>query len=102
MVAADLHPGYFSHQFARALAESAHIPLIEVQHHHAHIVSTMAENRLEGPVIGLSFDGTGLGTDGKIWGGEILAGDLRECHRIGHFEPVPLPGGDAAIRAPWR
>jgi hydrogenase maturation protein HypF len=98
-VAYDLHPSYRSTQFALAL------PLerkIAVQHHHAHIASCMAENHLQGKVIGVAFDGTGYGTDGKIWGGEFLVADLKSFERRAHLRYLPLPGGDAAVRQPWR
>jgi len=96
-----LHPGYFSTRWARERADSG-VQLEPVQHHHAHLAAVMAEHGLSDPVIGLIMDGTGYGTDGTIWGGEILAGDLEDFRRVGHFDPVPLPGGDAATRAPWR
>jgi hydrogenase maturation protein HypF len=76
--------------------------LVGVQHHHAHIASCMAENHLEGRVIGFALDGTGYGTDGKIWGGEVLIAGYEDFERAAHFEYVPLPGGAAAIREPWR
>lgn len=98
IIAHDMHPGYLSTQWAKKQKQT----LIPVQHHHAHLVSVMAEHRLEGQAIGLIMDGTGYGGDGSIWGGEILAGDACGFTRLGHFEPVPLPGGDAAIKAPWR
>ena len=101
IIAHDLHPGYFSTRWAKEQARRA-VKLAAVQHHHAHLAAVMAEHGLTDPVIGLIMDGTGYGTDGTIWGGEILVGDLREFRRIGHFDPVALPGGDAAIRAPWR
>ncbi len=99
VIAHDLHPGYFSTRWAK---EQVGKTLEPVQHHHAHLAAVMADHGLDRPVIGLIMDGTGYGTDGTIWGGEILAGDLKEFQRVGHFDPVPLPGGDAAIRAPWR
>jgi hydrogenase maturation protein HypF len=98
-VAHDLHPGYLTTRMARTIKGMKTIP---VQHHHAHIASCMAENRLEGNVIGVALDGTGYGTDGKIWGGEFLVADYRGFERRAHFRYVPLPGGDAAIRQPWR
>ncbi len=98
-VAHDLHPGYLSTRFALALEG---IEKIGVQHHHAHIASCMAENRLDGPVIGVAFDGTGYGTDGKIWGGEFLVCDYAGFERHTHFRYVPLAGGDTAVRQTWR
>ena len=98
-VAYDLHPEYLSTRFAQQLIG---IEKIGVQHHHAHIASCMAENRISGHVIGVAFDGTGYGTDGKIWGGEFLVADFRSFERRAHFRYVPLPGGDTAIRQPWR
>jgi hydrogenase maturation protein HypF len=98
-VAYDLHPNYMSSRFAVAL------PLerkIGVQHHHAHIASCMAENHLRDKVIGVAFDGTGYGTDGKIWGGEVMVADFAGFERRAHLRYVPLPGGDAAVRQPWR
>ena len=98
-IAYDLHPGYFSTRWA--LAQSG-LPQIGVQHHHAHIASCMAENHLEGRVIGIALDGTGYGTDGRIWGGEVLLADYSSFERAAHLAYVPLPGGEAAIREPWR
>ena len=106
-VAHDLHPGYLSTSWAKEWAAEHNLPLIAVQHHHAHIASCMAEHSLEGPVIGLSLDGTGYGTDGRIWGGEVLivrldGPDPGGFERFAHLEYVPMPGGEAAIREPWR
>ncbi len=98
-IAYDLHPNYFSTRWALAQSE---LPQIGVQHHHAHIASCMAENHLEGRVIGLALDGTGYGTDGRIWGGEVLLADYDGFERAAHLAYVPLPGGEAAIREPWR
>jgi hydrogenase maturation protein HypF len=102
-LAADLHPGYQTRNWAERHADGR--PLDLVQHHHAHVVSLLAEHgRLGEPVIGVSFDGTGYGCDETIWGGEILAlgPDSHRFVRVGHLLPVPLPGGDAAVRNPWR
>ncbi|MGC2300475.1 MAG: carbamoyltransferase HypF [Acidobacteriaceae bacterium] len=97
-VAHDLHPGYLSTQFALKLG----IQPIGVQHHHAHIASCMAEHHLDGPVIGVAWDGTGFGTDGTIWGGEFLAADYQGFDRFARLRPVLLAGGDAGVREPWR
>jgi hydrogenase maturation protein HypF len=98
-VACDLHPDYLSTLWAKS---QQGVPLQQVQHHFAHVVSCMAENRLDEPAIGLAFDGTGYGPDGTIWGGEILLADLAGYRRVAHFEPGPMPGGAAAIKAPIR
>jgi hydrogenase maturation protein HypF len=98
-LAYDLHPGYRS---ARMALASGIERKFAVQHHHAHIASCMAENHLGGQVIGVAMDGTGLGADGTIWGGEFLLASLAGFERRAHFRAVPLPGGDAAIRHPWR
>ncbi|MDD2582895.1 MAG: carbamoyltransferase HypF, partial [Desulfuromonadaceae bacterium] len=98
LVACDLHPDYLSSRFA----EDSGVPLIRVQHHHAHLASCMAENRLDGDAIGILLDGTGYGPDGTVWGGEFLVGGYDSYRRAGHFRQVPLPGGDAAVREPWR
>jgi hydrogenase maturation protein HypF len=98
IVAHDLHPEYLSTKYALELD----LPTEGVQHHHAHIASCLADNGEQGPVIGVAFDGTGYGTDGTIWGGEFLAADLTAFERGGHLAPVPMPGGAAAIRQPWR
>lgn len=99
IVAYDLHPGYFSTRWA--LAQSG-MEAVGVQHHHAHIAGCMAENHLDGRVISFALDGTGYGTDGRIWGGEVLLADYRDFQRAAHFAYVPMPGGAAAIREPWR
>jgi len=98
----DMHPGYLSTTLAREWAAERNLRVIAVQHHHAHIAGCMAEHGLEGPVIGLSLDGTGYGTDGKIWGGEVLIARLDGFKRFAHLEYVPMPGGEKAIREPWR
>jgi len=95
----DLHPGYMSTRMAMASGIERRIG---VQHHHAHIASCMAENHLQGRVLGVALDGTGFGTDGRIWGGEFLLADFAGFTRHGHFRNVLLPGGDAAVRQPWR
>jgi hydrogenase maturation protein HypF len=95
----DLHPDYLSTQWA---LRREGLPRIAVQHHHAHIAAVMAERRLEGPVIGLALDGTGFGTDGTIWGGEVLRVDKTGFERLGHLRQVLLPGGDKAVKQPWR
>jgi hydrogenase maturation protein HypF len=97
-IAHDLHPGYMTTRYALSLG----LPSIGVQHHHAHIASCMAENGLREPVLGVALDGTGYGTDGTIWGGEFLLADFAGFERVAHFRAVPLPGGDAAVRQPWR
>ncbi|WP_055400432.1 MULTISPECIES: carbamoyltransferase HypF [unclassified Mycobacterium] len=102
-LAADLHPGYHTRGWAERRADDR--PLDLVQHHHAHVVSLLAEHgRIGEPVVGVSFDGTGYGCDQTIWGGEILrlGRDTHRFVRAGHLLPVPLPGGDAAVRNPWR
>ncbi len=98
VVAHDLHPEYLSTKFAADLD----LPARPVQHHHAHIASCLAEHGRSGPVLGLAFDGLGMGDDGTLWGGEILVADLAGYERVGHLCPVVLPGGTAAIREPWR
>ena len=102
--ACDLHPNYLSTRYARERAAREGLPLIEVQHHHAHVAACLADNGLAGdrPVIGVSLDGTGYGTDGAIWGGEFLVADYRDFQRPFHLAYFPLPGGDAAIRRPAR
>jgi len=101
VIAHDLHPDYLSTQWACAQAGRK---LVAVQHHHAHVASCMAENRLEGRVIGFALDGTGYGTDGRIWGGEVLTADYRSFERLAHFAYVPMPGGPRRFASPggWR
>jgi hydrogenase maturation protein HypF len=98
----DLHPDYASTRYARERVERSGGGLLAVQHHHAHMASCMAENGLAGPVIGVAFDGTGYGPDDTIWGGEFLVGDYGAFRRAGHLRAVGMPGGDQAIREPWR
>jgi hydrogenase maturation protein HypF len=103
-IAYDLHPDYLATRYALNRSREEGIPTIGLQHHFAHIVSCMAENNHPGdrPVIGVSFDGTGYGVDGAIWGGEFLLADYLDFRRVGHLEYVPLPGGEKAINEPWR
>jgi hydrogenase maturation protein HypF len=98
LIAADLHPDYAATRWA----EQQELQVLKVQHHHAHIAGCMAEHRIEGPVIGVALDGTGFGTDGRIWGGEILVCDMANFERAGHLDYVQLPGGDRAVAEPWR
>ncbi|MDF1578415.1 MAG: carbamoyltransferase HypF [Desulfobulbales bacterium] len=99
LVVHDLHPDYLSTRWA---GEQGILPVLAVQHHHAHLASCLAENRHDGPAIGIILDGSGYGQDGTVWGGEILVGDFSGFTRYGCLEPMPLPGGDAAVKAPWR
>jgi hydrogenase maturation protein HypF len=99
VVAHDMHPDYLSTRYARGLGG---VVTVGVQHHHAHVASVMAEHGLSGPALGLAFDGTGYGADGAAWGGELLIADYAEFTRLATFRPLPLAGGDAAIRQPWR
>jgi hydrogenase maturation protein HypF len=99
VVAHDLHPDYLSTRYA---LEREGVRLVGVQHHHAHLAACLAEHGLEGPAVGAIFDGSGYGPDGTVWGGELLVGDLRGFTRVGHLWPVRLPGGDRAVREPWR
>ncbi len=101
LVAYDLHPEYLSTKYALDLGRGG-IDLVGVQHHHAHIASCLVDNGETGPAIGVAFDGLGFGTDGTLWGGEILLATLSGFERLGHLEPVAMPGGTAAIKEPWR
>src|SRR5262249_7526868 len=103
LLAHDLHPDYVSTRYAAERARAAGGPeLLAVQHHRAHLASCMAEHGLTGPVLGVTFDGTGFGTDGTVWGGEFLVGDYRRFRRAAHLRCVGMPGGEQAIRQPWR
>ena len=99
LVVHDRHPEYLSAKFARSQTLA---PSVGVQHHHAHLAACLADNACDGPAIGVIFDGLGWGGDGTLWGGEFLVGDATGVHRAAHLAPVPLPGGTAAIREPWR
>ncbi|NLB61987.1 MAG: carbamoyltransferase HypF, partial [Clostridiales bacterium] len=98
LIACDMHPDYFSSQYA----DSFDLPVVQVQHHHAHFASVLAENCIDRSIFGFIFDGTGYGTDGSIWGGEMLFGQVSDSKRIGHLRQFPLLGGEAAIKQPWR
>src|SRR6476469_1590927 len=99
VVAHDLHPEYLSTKYA---LEREGVELVGVQHHHAHLAACLAEHGESGPAVGAIFDGTGYGGDGTVWGGELLLGGLAGCERVVLLFPVRLPGGDAAVRQPWR
>jgi hydrogenase maturation protein HypF len=100
-IAHDLHPDYASTRWAVEQGKFD-VPLIAVQHHHAHLAACLAENQVEGPALGVSWDGTGYGMDGSIWGGEFLLGDAAGYERVAHLRPFALPGGDAAVHEPRR
>ena len=103
IIASDLHPGYITTALAEARSASLDIPLVKVQHHHAHIASCLAENNCDEEVIGVALDGTGYGLDGHIWGGEFFCGGIKQgFSRQAHLEYLPLPGGEAAIKKPYR
>lgn len=102
MVVCDMHPGYFASSFGKKYGEDKGIPVLEVQHHHAHIASVIAEQALKGPVMGIALDGTGYGTDGKIWGGEYLLCNENEFNRYGHLEYVKIVGGDSSAKEGWK
>lgn len=102
IIVGDMHPGYNTSEMARVIAEREGVPVMEVQHHHAHMVSCMAENEYEGTALGVTFDGTGYGPDGTIWGGEFLLGDEKGYERVGSISPFIHAGGDIASREGWR
>jgi len=101
-IAIDSHAGYFTHEVGKRLAAQYQIPYVEVLHHHAHIVSVMAEHHCHEQVIGLALDGVGMGENGQLWGGECLLVDEKHCHYLGGLPAVALPGGDLAAKQPWR
>ena len=100
MIVCDMHPGYFSTRFAEEYG--ARQPVFKVQHHEAHIAGAIADNGIRGKVLGVAFDGTGYGTDGKIWGGEFFIGDAKGFERVAHLKYMPMPGGEMCIKEPWR
>ncbi|MFO8143512.1 MAG: carbamoyltransferase HypF [Dehalococcoidales bacterium] len=102
LIACDMHPEYLSTKYAHQYSKETGLEIVVIQHHHAHIASCMAENGVSEPVIGVSMDGTGYGSDGNIWGGEFMLADFTSFRRMGYLEYVPMPGGIAAIKKPSR
>jgi hydrogenase maturation protein HypF len=102
IVAHDLHPDFYGTRLAARLAQEWGVPTLGVQHHHAHVASVLAEHRVDGPALGLALDGVGYGTDGGVWGGELLLVDGARFERLGHLRELALAGGDRAAREPWR
>lgn len=105
IVACDLHPGYFSTQFCTRYLNKKNFRLCtwyKVQHHEAHVASAIVDNDIKGEVLGVAFDGTGYGLDGKIWGGEFFTGNAKKFKRVAHLEYIPMPSGEMCIKEPWR
>ena len=102
LLACDMHPEYLATKWAQGQAAAQGLPLVEVQHHHAHLAAVLGEHNLEGPAIGIAFDGTGYGADGAIWGGEVLLVNQADYERFANFSYMPMPGGVAAIKNPMR
>ena len=102
LLVTDMHPLYFTYDFAREYGEKHNIPILRVQHHHAHVASVMAEHHLHGDVIGVSFDGTGYGDDGTIWGGEFFVCNGSKYARVGHLQTIPMIGGDNSMKEGWK
>jgi hydrogenase maturation protein HypF len=102
LLAHDLHPEYLSTKYAIEAEQNSAVELLGVQHHHAHLAACLADNGVAGPVLGLACDGLGYGPDGTLWGGEVMVASLTQCRRLAHLRAVPMPGGVAAVREPWR
>jgi hydrogenase maturation protein HypF len=102
VLAHDLHPEYLSTKYAHEVEQETGVELLGVQHHHAHLAACLADNGVTGPVLGLACDGLGYGVDGTLWGGELMAASLTQFRRLAHLRSVPMPGGAAAVREPWR
>ena len=102
IIACDLHPEYVSTKYAHDLAKGIEHRVKKIQHHEAHVASCMADNNIKGKIIGVAFDGTGFGSDGNIWGGEFFTGSIKGLKRAAHLKYIPMPGGEACIREPWR
>ncbi|HZZ51555.1 MAG TPA: carbamoyltransferase HypF [Pseudonocardia sp.] len=102
LLAHDLHPEYLSTKYALEAEESTGVELLAVQHHHAHLAACLADNGVAGPVLGVACDGLGYGPDGTLWGGEVMVASLTQFRRLAHLRGVPMPGGVAAVREPWR
>ncbi len=102
IIACDLHPEYISTKYAYNLVKGEGWRVKAIQHHEAHVASCIADNNIKGKVIGVAFDGTGFGSDGNIWGGEFFVGDVKGLKRVAHLKYIPMPGGEASIKEPWR